>query len=730
MLQVHPGASVQAMWCDARVTVSPHAGVVLPHSVPFGDLRWADLVMSLGQSRAGWAAIPWVLEQFSDEPVLVVDDTFSALGPLDPMFAAASAGRVVRAANVDAESGATWGPALGGAVVFPADRRADGVWWRARSSEAIVDRAEEAWPWWERRSTDVVLPDGAYRLTPSTAGSLSLSADSAGQVVVDGQPVALVDFAGFDPRKPWWYGAAEDEPTLLVSESPQLRVICRDHSQRLVEAGWTPEAEHDRVDLLPGLGLTPTLRTWYRQLLGARRPGERPPNPLVVGEVEEFVALLAGPGRPDGTGVSVHADLVMGERPDLAQEFSRPRWRDRHAFRSWLWTTGLVEGGSSLLTLPAPPPPMNEVSVKDERLPFGVNLAGYLGADLGLGVAARQLRAALEVVGVPTAVVSYDTTPSSMHSRSTYSVHQPYHFNLIVIAPDQLPSFVEEVGPQFMTDHYNIGQLYWECDAITDKHRVAFDLVDEVWAATTYLRTAFVGDGISVPVSLVPSPLVFDDPGTSPLERVRIGLDERFTFLHSFDFLSVPERKNPLGLVDAYAQAFGPNDGTRLILKSMNGHVHPSERERVLDAIVDRPDIELWDRLLSGADRLTLVAEADCYISLHRSEGLGLTMAEAMAVGTPVIATGYSGNLDFMDDSSALLVPFTEIEVGPDNYYPPHGHWAAPDLEAAAADMRRIRDDAALRSRISSAAKTSLDRFGLTQVGARVRDRLLAIWNT
>ena len=107
-----------------------------------------------------------------------------------------------------------------------------------------------------------------------------------------------------------------------------------------------------------------------------------------------------------------------------------------------------------------------------------------------------------------------------------------------------------------------------------------------------------------------------------------------------------------------------------------------------MDAAADRPDIDVWDRYLSSRDRLALVQLVDCYASLHRSEGLGLTMAEAMALGTPVVATAYSGNLDFMDERSALLVPATEVLIGPGQLYPAEGHWADPDLDVAAAYLR------------------------------------------
>ena len=566
----------------------------------------------------------------------------------------------------------------------------------------------------------------------ATAGAEGGAVTAAATAGSAGRPLALVDFGAFRPDRPWWFADAGDRPTRFVSDSPALRRLCHDQADRLRAAGWSEadagtDDRSDRDEPVAGLAVTDEMRSWYRSLLADRDTDGLPPNPFVPGQVAAFLDLLGGPGPSDGSGASQLADLVLEARPDLRAAFPHARWRDRAGFQRWLWSHGLAEGLTSLAVLGEPPRPRPAPVVTSDRKPFGVNLVGYLDADLGLGVAARRMQRALAAAGVPTATVSYDRTSSNLRSPSAGGTDRPFHANLLLITPDQLPLFVADVGPEFLAGHHNIGLWYWESDVLTPQQVSAFAHVDEVWTATTYLRDAFAR-AERAPVSLVPSPLVFDDPAVGPADRARLGLDDRFTFLFSFDFLSVVERKNPLGLVAAYQRAFGPDDGTRLILKSINGHVFPDERERLMDAVADRDDIEVWDRLLPASDRLALVAAADCYVSLHRSEGLGLTMAEAMAVGTPVIATAYSGNLDFMDDRSALLVPATEVEVGPGRYYPAHGHWAEPDLGRAAELMVRVRDDGTLRSELATAGRRALVPFGYDRVGAIAMDRLVQVW--
>jgi glycosyltransferase involved in cell wall biosynthesis len=726
VLREHPEAPVTSLWCDPRLPVAPGPDVVLAHRVMLDRWRWQDLALAAGARTSAWAALPWILaerpELTASGPVVVLDDTFVLHGRLDDLIAAGAP--VALARRVDPDTGVAWGgPAPGLLVVDDADSPLM-RWWRARTVEWMTrPELDGDSPWWSSVGGLDLSADDRFRLSPHCSAEVDLRLEDDGVWTASGA-LALVDMGDLDPTRPWWFAAGDEQPGRLTSESPALRSLCQRYADDLLAAGWSAEQDRDDDLLVPGVRLAPALRRWFRERCAGPEPVA---NPYVAGEVRAFVDQLAGPGRPDGTGVSVAADLVYDERDDLQHAFASPRWRDRSSFGRWLWTSGLSEGEVALATLPAPPQPTPTVQVRKARAPFGVNLVGYLGAELGLGVAARQMREALESAGVPTSTVTYDRTSSHQERRSDGGTDRPYHVNLLLIVPDQLSLFVADVGPEFLQGHHNIGLWYWESDVMSDSQLPAFDHVDEVWAATTYLRDAFASAG-RAPVSLVPSPLEFEPPVLGPDDRARLGLDDRFSFLFSFDFLSVVERKNPLGLVDAYCRAFGPDDGTRLVLKSINGDVFPRDREQLAAAIADRPDIDLWDRHLPAQDRLALVAAADCYVSLHRAEGLGLTMAEAMAAGTPVVATGYSGNLDFMDDRSALLVPYELVEVGPGRHYPAHGHWASPDLDVAAQHLRAVRDDPALRDRLVRGAKEALEPYTVQRVGRIARDRLLESW--
>ena len=198
-----------------------------------------------------------------------------------------------------------------------------------------------------------------------------------------------------------------------------------------------------------------------------------------------------------------------------------------------------------------------------------------------------------------------------------------------------------------------------------------------------------IGAVAPVPVIALPPPVEAPAGIARPL---RLGVPPGFLFLFMFDYLSTIQRKNPVGLIEAFKSAFAAGEGPQLLIKTINAPLRPYAEEEVLWAVEGRPDIHVIDRSLSGEEKDAVMLACDCYVSLHRSEGFGLTLAEAMAIGKPVIGTGYSGNVDFMDENNSFLVDYEITRVGPGNeIYPPEGEWADPQRGARrGADAPRL----------------------------------------
>jgi glycosyltransferase involved in cell wall biosynthesis/SAM-dependent methyltransferase len=365
---------------------------------------------------------------------------------------------------------------------------------------------------------------------------------------------------------------------------------------------------------------------------------------------------------------------------------------------------------------------------------LGVNAVGYLRGGLGLGQAARLYVQALHAAGVPVRTTTVEVNlpdvvgPDGRRAQVKTTDFADLHvegelpFNLICVNAPELPAFHAELGPEFFEDRYTIGVWAWEVDVVPASWDRAFALVDEIWVYSRYVEE-ILSHVSPVPVVRVPLPIVAPAPGG---DLSGLDLPAGFTFLFLFDFYSTLARKNPLGLVEAFARAFEPGEGPQLVLKSHNGDFKPDRLARLQDAIGGRPDIHVVDRFLSEPDMAALMRRADCYVSLHRAEGFGLTLGETMALGKPVIATGFSANLDFMTAENSYLVRHSETLVGEEGEnYPAQGTWAEPDLGHAAELMRHVwehQDEA--RERGERAKREIAEHFSLDAVGDAARSRL------
>ncbi len=344
----------------------------------------------------------------------------------------------------------------------------------------------------------------------------------------------------------------------------------------------------------------------------------------------------------------------------------------------------------------------------DPTLGPGVNIYGYLRGQFGLGESARQYARALLQAGYPVDLADVRISiPHACGDDSLASLleHGVSHgINVVFVNPDHY----HEVRPQLAAGGYTIGFWFWELDTIPDEWMAAVDQVDEIWVASSFVEEAF-RRATAKPVIRIPHPVRPSDAAMLP--RGSFDLDEdAFVFLCSFDFNSSIHRKNPFAVIDAFAMAF-PNPGARvqLLVKTSNGHRYPEQLDRLCRHASRVPRVLVRDQILTS-DRVSAMQHAaDAYVSLHRAEGLGMGMAESMAIGKPVIATAWSGNLDFMDDQNSCLVPCRLVPVL-DGEYPhaQHAQWADASIEVAADWMRRLATSPALAEERGGRAREAI----------------------
>jgi glycosyltransferase involved in cell wall biosynthesis len=657
-------------------------------------------------------------------------------------------------------------------------------WWAGHVEQALGsldarragDRPEDR-PWLARfmelapaRFSTAVLEDPGCNLNMWNLHRVVLEGTLQEPLVNGRFALRFLNLPGFDPDRPHQLSAGASRAR--VSRSPLLHELCESYAAELRTCGWRDPDHHAEVGrrLLPGLVYDESTRAAYASALALGEPLD---DLFSDRSTRAFVAWLQGPA-PRGGAYGINRYLfhrVARERPDVVRTFPDLDGPDGAEFLNWCWAFGRDELGIPDRFMPArtgagpthaPRPggagreanprgeggearPRGEGGVprqspaRARRPPsalkgagaVGVRLTGYLGHTLGLGAAARGYAQALAAAGVPVRTVSVPlhhlalpVELADQYGRHGFEdlAHEGRHsFEIVAVNAEELPDLVTRLGEGYF-EGPRIGIWGWETNTIPPLWRRAFALVDEIWVYSRFMAEN-IGAVAPVPVISLPPPVPLPAVAPAPL---RLGVPEGFLFLFAFDYLSTVQRKNPVGLIEAFRLAFDPGEGPQLLIKTINAPLRPLAEEQVLWAAHGREDIHIVDESLSGDQMHALMAACDCYVSLHRAEGFGLTIAEAMAIGKPVIATGYSGNVDFMKDENSYLVDFAIGRVGPDcEIYPPEGEWADPSVEHAAQLLRQVRGDPQDAARRGARAAQDIARtLSPEAAGAAMRDRL------
>lgn len=353
----------------------------------------------------------------------------------------------------------------------------------------------------------------------------------------------------------------------------------------------------------------------------------------------------------------------------------------------------------------------------DSRRPAGLNLIGYFESPSGIGQSARSLADAAEKAGIAVARLDVSRSPRALRGAA------PYDVNLYHVNADGAAAIVEELGPGLHSGRANVAYWYWESEEFPARWQDRFDYFDEVWVASEFCRSAFASRS-PIPVVLVPPAVALSAPAGDVRGRAGLAASD-FLVLTVLDALSVPERKNPLGAIRAFARAFPGSSEALLRVQIRNLDKVPGLREALLEA-GRGARISITDATLSRTELESLFAACDAYVSLHRAEGFAFPIAEAMALGKPVVATGYSGNADYFDETTGFPVAWGYGELPASiRDYEKGTRWAEPDEEDAARLLRRVferREEAARQGR--AAARRIAQLYGQDPVARRLSSRL------
>lgn len=367
----------------------------------------------------------------------------------------------------------------------------------------------------------------------------------------------------------------------------------------------------------------------------------------------------------------------------------------------------------------------------------GVNLVGYARAEMGIGESCRIAANCLHSVNMPFGIINFIGTNSARMTDTTWihkEMKEPiYNVNVFHINAEQMVEVYANYGNDIFNKKYNIGFWHWELPDFPERWLDSFGLVNEIWVPST-----FIADSIAQksPVPVVKIPHGIEVLIKEARDREFYGLPEdKFLFLSMYDVKSYQERKNPQASIKAFKLAFKHDDSSVGLVIKLNSNTDDIKDIFELEQLIgDYQNIFLIKKVLSRNDTNALLNVIDCFVSLHRSEGFGLGLAEAMYLGKPVIGTNWSSNTDFMRSDNSCPVDYDLVTLGNDyGPYEAYQYWAEAKVEHAAFYMQRLTKDDDFRVGISQRGQQTIrTEYSPQKVGELVRKRLkyIKLWSS
>jgi glycosyltransferase involved in cell wall biosynthesis len=363
----------------------------------------------------------------------------------------------------------------------------------------------------------------------------------------------------------------------------------------------------------------------------------------------------------------------------------------------------------------------------------GVVCIGHPCAESGIGEALRATAKGFAAAGVPFALVGLGGYTTARLGDASMAAHigtcLDRRVNLFCDGIVGVEVALASLPPEALAGRGAILRPFWELAKVPARYAPLLHRFQEIWAPSEFVRAAFAAS-TEVPVWRIPLPITFDPAPRAP--RPILSLPEGATlFLFAFDPHSFVARKNPASVIAAFKCAFPQGCGrdVGLVIKASAAGPHAQALAKLKASIAGDPRIHVIERTMSRLEMTGLLQACDAYVSLHRAEGFGLVLAEAMALGLPVIGTAYSGSADFLNPDTGYPVPFTLVAVKPGEYPDHQGQvWAEPDIDAAAVSMRALVERPAEARRIAQNGQRFIaTHYSPARVGALMRERLEAL---
>lgn len=554
---------------------------------------------------------------------------------------------------------------------------------------------------------------------------------SADTWTVDGRPLTFFHYSGFDPHIP---NRLSKHTSLFEGtlDAP-LAEFLTSYAERLTGLGFgrIPRGTYAYGRFESGAPIPDIVRRMFRE----RHPAW-PTNPFKTFEAQLHRPNVDFPVFSSSIVITNFLAYLHETSPFLrsCMDIAAPSgqhllidWFIKHAARDLGMDARLVET-VALRAYDRLPVPMPRIPSYDRS---DVSVIGYLRTTSGVGESGRASLAGLAETGL--CVDGFDVSLGVVSDRSDNSAepflvkHPTGRVRLFQINADQLPLVMEDMRPLLHAAAYTIVTPAWELSEFPDAWLPAFDAVDEVWTQSRYVQL-MLARKLHKPV--LHMRVALQEPEIAPVRKCDFDLPEdRFLFFFAFDFLSFVERKNPTGVIQAFHQAFGrarTSQRPALVIKALNGALAPEALAGLREQIERDPDIFLIEQTLTRPQVAGLICLCDAVVSLHRAEGFGLLIAEAMLLGRPVIATDYAATTELLSPSTGLPVDFRLIPVAPGAYPFCEGQvWADPDLDHAAWLMEKLANDPGLAAPRVAAARAHLQRdYSPRSVAQRQRARL------